>query len=153
MHQFQRDNLLKLSTYLDSLPADYEHFGMAYYCATVTERDNQEPYEHIYDPEEVEAVVNTCGTSACALGHGPAAGITPLQGENWIIYGNKNFGTMASGFTFEWMFGEHWDEYDNTPRGAAARIKYFLAHSVPEDFRVPYSGQYLQNYQPFIKVD
>lgn len=115
----QRANLLTLANYLMKLPDDYEHFGMA----------------HFFEGDHAVTDVAHCGTTACAVGHGPAAGITPLP-HHWDTYGQSSrldwwdyskdlLCSMGSG-AWDFMFSGCWDEHDDTPRGAAARIRYVL---------------------------
>lgn len=142
-----RVNLARLATYLEKLPADYEQFEMSSF---VEDADPVKVQNYVVN----NGSVASCGTAACAVGHGPAAhmffnskellllqGETPWNiGEAWMNYARRVFDTNT--LTFEWMFGGCWasvpddsvDPVDNTVRGAAARIRYFLAHGVPEDF-------------------
>lgn len=39
-----------------------------------------------------------------------------------------------------WLFSDGWRETDNTPSGAAARIRHLLSHGLPEDWREQMSG-------------
>ena len=88
----QRANLTKLADYLCNLPDDYQHFNMSYF-------------------------VSECGTSACAVGHGPAAGIPLKKDDNWLTYSYENF--CFSGAFWRYMFGSDWP---NCPKAAAHRI-------------------------------
>lgn len=113
-----RQNLTRLADYLDSLPPDYAHFDMRVF-------GNGHP----------------CQTSACAAGHGPAAGI-PFPPEiadfDWLDYISAVFEVEHTGQTpspeYRFMFYDDWDgdHYD-----AANRIRYALAHGVPPQFDDP----------------
>lgn len=35
---------------------------------------------------------------------------------------------------WNWLFGSEWEDVDNTPKGAAKRIRIFLESGVPEAF-------------------
>jgi hypothetical protein len=119
MKKKHRDNLLKLASYLETLPDDYEQFDMGEY---MSERDGDcmEPL----GPDEQSKP--SCGTVACAVGHGPAAGIRVYGDHSWEEYADRVFGYMSGG-SFEYMFGASWSCTDNTPKGAAARIRTYLA--------------------------
>lgn len=89
---------------------------------------------------------NSCGTVACALGHGPAAGITPKVTTSWFDtswgqYGSEEFGVDDSSAAWYWLFGPDWEKADNTPQGAAARINLYIVNGVPEDYMEYYTGR------------
>lgn len=130
-----RSNLAKLSAYLRT-QAKPEHFHMAaYFCQL-------EDLEKLTDLE-MDAIVDipvydagnpaTCGSAACALGHGPAAGITvPPTVRLWWDYAFECFGIRAASFEWNFVFGADWCSFDNTHQGAADRIDYYLEHGVPD---------------------
>jgi hypothetical protein len=68
----------------------------------------------------------SCGTVACAVGHGPAAGIRVYGDTDWSDYADRVFGEMPEN-DFTYMFGSSWSYSDNTPKGAAARIRTYVA--------------------------
>lgn len=79
-----------------------------------------------------------CGTVACAVGHGPGAGVMPtLQDGSWPNYAARVFGANSDPARGEdtlvhtWCFHGQWADIDNTPDGAAKRITYMLKHGVP----------------------
>lgn len=132
-----RENLAKLAAYLESLPADYSHFRMSVYYT---------PDHHDWNDERDSFV--PCGTAACAVGHGPAAGIGgPALGSldgyadqpidsgfvastDWDDYSNTHLCPIdAEAWYF--LFDSRWLRRDNTHQGAAARIRHFLVHGVP----------------------
>ena len=128
------NNLLKLAQYLITLPENYGHFSMGEFFsrgggalmlfnATIMGYD-------------LPAMTTECGTTACAIGHGPAAGIAPGERESWGRYTSRNF-TGYNNDIFDQLFASRWASADNTPEGAALRIYYFLEHgkdnSVIED--------------------
>lgn len=90
-----------------------------------------------------------CGTIACAAGWGPAAGIRPTEDEldfdgsvmRWNDYIERAFGCCpwAGGnnrAAFAFLFSGGWASSDNTPEGAARRIRYALTKGIP--LRDPY---------------
>lgn len=142
-------NLTKLADYLESLSPYYRHFGMDSFV-----RDADD-LEALVKYAKENGGVQHCGSAACAVGHGPSAGILfkPSQlvdrwysGEflpNWDSY-TKNFISEYCHETtsvehgknmFEWLFGGEWEGIDNHHYGAAARIWYILdGNKIPEDF-------------------
>lgn len=122
-----RENLLTLATFLESNPNVAKHFSMAHFNS-----DHVGPTRAKY----------RCGTSACAVGWGPAAGIKPKPGvETWSHYMQEAFGVRTSTPAYKWLFHGWWDDFDNTPTGAAKRILFFLDNSgVPEGFTYPAAG-------------
>lgn len=79
-------------------------------------------------------VYKSCGTTACAAGHGPLAGIKwkESDGSDWNSYCTRAFGAPPISNLWEWLFSPDWADIDNTPEGAAARIKWYLAHGTPD---------------------
>lgn len=115
-------NLTKLAKGLRSLPKNYNNFDMGSYVdfdGFMDEMTEAEFYETI-DWE-------LCGTTACALGHGPQF-VEKLEGdEDWDDYCDRLFCSTDS-TTYDWLFYGRWDTYDNTHHGAAKRIEYLLKH-------------------------
>lgn len=109
LSETHEQNLRKLAAYLLALPEGYERFHMASFC----------------------------GTSACALGHGPDAGI-PRQSDDWMRYAAESFGLGSTAqhwvlHSWQWCFSPDWAKVDNTPHGAAKRILWMLENGVPDD--------------------
>ena len=134
---FQEMNLRILSAHLRALPPEYPDFAMDRFIS------NEPP---AFGQGGGTAKKAECGTAACAAGHGPIAGITPLPGENWMDYSERCFcpgseddddgnlmGAPAN-FTWAWCFDGEWSHYDNSAHGAAARSDYMLHHGVPHEF-------------------
>ncbi len=122
----RRQNLRKLAIYLANLPDDCKHFDMYMYCY------NSRTHCDI-NPADVADVENECGTVACALGHGPAAGILPKREQSWVRYGMINFyGADQDDTIHTFLFGGTWKNLDNTAKGAAKRIYWYLEHGVPQ---------------------
>lgn len=149
------ENCEKLAAYLESLPEDYQDFGMQAYI-----------YPHNDAALEKYALqnggVSSCGTAACAIGHGPAAGIyfpedddslwhtsyqilypdgpntgRPVYSDekartpSWSAYSHRMFINPRTGadqgqLLWDWCFGSGWSSADDTPHGAAKRIRYLL---------------------------
>ena len=113
----KRANLKALADYLDTGITEYE-FGMADFW---TEND--------------------CGTVACAVGHAPfVLGLEKPSGHySWLHFGEEHLvdskNCMGTAKIGGWMFSGGWENTDNTARGAAARIYWYLEHGVPDDWR------------------
>lgn len=123
-----RANLEKLATYLEGLPEDYDAFTMAHYFIAP-------PKEEVRYAAENGGVA-ACGAAACAVGHGPAAGIlVPAEfvgpsSVDWNGYAGLFVGHYDTA-EYDWCFDGTWNRIDNTPSGAAARIRYLLAEGCP----------------------
>ncbi len=127
--QTQRDNLELLAAYLEKLPEDYTEFNMRTYARLNTIGD-------LYSPRDGHWPGTGCGTAGCAVGHGPAAGILPIiEDSDWEDYAWRVFGSDAWGADplWDWLFAAQWHKVDNTPQGAAQRIRYTLASGIPMD--------------------
>lgn len=146
----QRRNLAKLAAYLEGLPRDYRHFNMGYYLKL---KSNGDELAYV----RKNGGVASCGTVACAVGHGPAAGILFRSGDfvwgepHWRAYAER-FVPKEHGPDCEWAFGGSWSHHDNHHWGAAARIRYLLKHGrPPEDFEGDPSRKWRKVYAPFDK--
>jgi len=118
-------NLRILSAYLKTLPENYQHFDMSTYYRS-----------HSYDvaeyprQEHAESDTTTCGTVACAIGHGPAAGIPRhASDEPWWKYAERVFSVDET--ADRWLFDCAWSSLDDTPLGAALRIDWVLDGNDP----------------------
>lgn len=119
MTQEQKDNLLKLATYL--LSGDLKAaFNMRRFTDSLV--------------LDFEALRTDCGTVGCTAGHGPYAGIPKEFGEGWGNYILRSFGVHVMDDAWDFLFSVWWSETDNTPTGAAKRILYFLKYGVPDKY-------------------
>jgi hypothetical protein len=149
----QRANLKKLADYLDTLPPDYKHFDMTYYTDHEGNCD-LEDIDELASKRPQEFLAN-CGTVACAIGHGPAAGIRRYRTDidcdgdfDWDEYSERVFGCISDNEVFEYLFDSNWCHNDNTHYGAAARIRYYLENGVPKKgFRVNYDTSIYERYR------
>lgn len=84
-----------------------------------------------------------CGTVACAAGHGPVAGILDPGAQDWNDYVERNFletdefNSLEFSPVYRWCFSCGWTHIDNTPEGAAKRIRYMLDKGIPSGFGDP----------------
>ena len=113
----QRANLAKLADHLDGLPRRYKHFNITTYAS-------EDQHDMPIQPLDLEDT--PCGTAACAIGHGPWAGIPVIETDwSWPHYARRVFGTDdCQTDEGEFMFGV---DNPNGPRRAAARIRKVLA--------------------------
>ena len=88
----------------------------------------------------------SCGTAGCAIGWGPFFGIKKYMAESFFQYQQRCFTKDESGSIFDYLFSGHWHYVDNTKRGAGLRIKYYLEHGLPEDWKEQMLGQVLLTY-------
>ena len=87
------------------------------------------------NPAQVKSEYYTdCGTVACACGHGPLAGVKPKRGEDWEDYSIRAF-TNGQPRLWSFLFSSDWHDVDNTPKGAAARIRQAIAEGIPSNYR------------------
>lgn len=124
----QKANLRQLAEYLLALPEDYEHFSMTTYF----ELDNDNVF--IGENQFVEKI-QSCGSVACAIGHGPLAGIKESKEDCcWSAYARRVFG-YSDGGTGTYLFGFEWSysAYD-TAKDAGHRILYVLEHGFPDHY-------------------
>ena len=140
-----RENFRKLADYVLNLPDDYKGFSMVDYCRTIappvsTGRSRD------WQPQQAKNVVekHKCGTSACMLGHGPAAGISAEEYPTWGKYADAKFGCNPHNSTeklnlWSWAFSGEWTYHAPTRADAAMRIKYLLDYGLPKTFQRPSS--------------
>jgi hypothetical protein len=58
------------------------------------------------------------------------AGLYGKEGEEWKDYVERVFGLQADDNPlYTWFFAGSWDKTDNTAKGAAARIDYYLKNN------------------------
>ncbi len=123
----QMTNLRKLADYLSDLPDTYLAFDMETFFLH-PEIDYQVEYDEMVASKLLSDIENIpCGSSACAVGHGPAAGIPPIPDDiTWTDYCWRVFGIDSDGHDYDDMFGGEWYSRDNSFVGAANRIYDFL---------------------------
>lgn len=133
MNNIHFANLMKLASYLRTLPRDYEHFDMSHYLATY--KPEYDDLKQFSPGDYAENDPTNCGTVACAVGHGPKAGV-PFEeyDDSWDRYADRAFGcTIADDDVGDFMFGPEWahghqpGEGTNTPQEAARRIEAVVA--------------------------
>lgn len=119
-------NLRLLAEGLKKLPVNYQKFDMDSFYENLTG-----------DTSLFVENINECGTSACAVGHGPTIkGLEAYRSETWREYTERVFGVTTFDETFTYLFGSEWANRDNTIDGAIDRIETYLHSGVPEDWYI-----------------
>lgn len=122
-----RENLLKLADLLDQQPQD--RFDMINYRVPVGNLASNISLE-FWDNEP------KCGTVCCALGVAASHGIASeyMTGlDDWPDYAFAAFGVSSNHLSWVWLFDAIWHDVDNTPSGAAKRIRHYLEHGTPDN--------------------
>jgi hypothetical protein len=110
-----RENLEKLAAYLSGeLAADFDMY--------------------LFSDNEHRDYAGCCGSVGCAIGHGPYAGIEKHSNDLWVEYSERAFGLDRYSKEWRWCFSEAWSDVDNSPEGAAGRIRYYLECGLPKDW-------------------
>lgn len=145
--QVQRERLDKLATYLERLPRRTRRFDMARWVSGLWGEDAV---------KYARKNGGMCGTAACAAGYGPAAGVLmpPRLASNgyvdWEGYCQLFVGSSVP--RRAWVFNGAWACVDNTPHGAAARIRYLLAKDSPPEGFAPTSLWAVRVSRSFCKL-
>ena len=130
LSETHKANLEKLATYLENLPDDYEHFDMELFYWR----------GGFVLPDQDAIAPQSCGAVACAIGHGPAAGVPVPEGiDDWFVYCFRSFGISLDDFSspeqFEagqFAFDEFWAGTSQPKaKHAAQRIRILLEHGEP----------------------
>ena len=146
------ENFLKLATKLDTVPQ--EEFHMEIYRGILS-KSGVPLHRRFRSPSD-------CGTVGCALGHAP---LTPgletipldfpihyILGEpqgrqlEWDSYALRIFGISPESDAGAFIFSSGWTPVDNTPQGAAARIRYLLKHGLPEGWDHDFTPEIVDIY-------
>jgi hypothetical protein len=141
MRTIYRKRLAKLADFLDTVPSG--QFDMELF-----RRDDI----HTKD-------LYTCDTAGCAMGWATSIIRSDVVDRFRNRSGGINFHSIADMYygcgyftyasnTFEFLFGSCWRCIDNTPEGAAARIRYFLDKGLPI---VANYEEAVELYKPYIK--
>lgn len=118
-----KENLLRMADYIETIPQ--EQFGMGMYRMGIEVTTTQK-----------------CGTVGCVIGHCTIldtpenfkrfkrAGLRgTMDFKNW----SREFtGITAFSDTWNYLFSGNWEKIDNTPQGAAKRIREVVEHGLPE---------------------
>jgi len=123
--------------YLDTKLPDVV-FAMGYYGASL---------EELTKDTSLWPTMNLCGTAACAAGFGYQLMIGrsgdqrhPNELGAYVGY-TSNALACVGGNAFVWMFGSEWEFLDNTMKGAAERIAFFLCHPCDIGLEGPFAAE------------
>lgn len=118
------ENLLKMADWLET-QCPQDQFNMHLFLSKYPPNSSQISMN--------EALIS-CETVGCVIGSIPKVfGVFPRSYStssrsfnfDWISLGARVFGTFINKH-WDWMFGAEWGYLDNTPLGAAKRIRYFV---------------------------
>ena len=145
-----KENLLKLADFLDGVKGS--NFRMETYRSGGV-LDDLDSTDLRMGKEEIEK----CGTSCCALGWAPCVPgleVEPSDWDDdggydsfsWSKYGLRVFGLRDNTYDdpedeWNWCFRGEWENKDNTPKGAAARIRHLVVYGLPGDWWDQMSGR------------
>ena len=139
----RKANLLKLAAYLRKL--DREKFHMDRFYEYYENDTNQQSISLTPDLLEFhDTEPNHCGSVACAVGCGPAAGIPVDESDAdcWETYSGRVFirtnldinltNQILANRTWAFLFSGSWSRFDNSPTGAAERIEFVLENGLKD---------------------
>lgn len=129
-------NLLQLATFLDTVPK--HKFDMWTFR---TKGSSDLSLAKVRDD-------HVCGTAGCAVGYGPQAGFPILRTDlDWLSYSERVFGVEWEGDDWDFLFGAEWKDIDNTPTGAAKRIRFYIKNGLPESWEGYPTKEMVEAYQ------
>lgn len=97
-------------------------------------------------PPPTDVAEGRAGATLPPLAHGPAAGLAPQAGEDWLEYCERVFGIGRSDAFLGWVQSPMWQKTDPAPVGAGLRIAYVLDYGVPHDHVEIAMGQAYTDY-------
>lgn len=109
-----------------------------------TFRADLDPRQTPASPQTMASKQPPCGTVACAVGYAPYfLDVDPpeykaealQQTMAWIRFSGEHFGDLPDGL-WGWCFETSWQEHDNGPHGAAARIAHMLLRAPALPFSI-----------------
>lgn len=116
---YNKENLLKMADYIETVPQ--EKFGMEL-CRS--------GYENT--PE--------CTSIGCIIGHCTVLDTEPLPrysdgGIDFYKWSKSFIGIGSWTNDWDYLFASSWAMIDNTPTGAAKRIRHYVENGLPENWR------------------
>lgn len=94
------------------------------------------------EDEDVPLHAHECKTAGCAVGWAPAAGLPIIETDtDWAQYSERVFGMKTSSPAWQWCFAGPWAWVDNTPAGAAKRIRHLINEGIPGNFWQQMTGK------------
>ena len=144
-----KENLLKLADYLEKRVTQ-EQFDMSCYRAELADLCHATDFYSTHD----------CGSVGCALGWSPfVKGLEPID-DDYIFDRHTSLKELAfrryslrvfelTAVEWKWCFSADWVDIDNTPSGAARRIRCLVYQGeVPLGWRRP-NGRDVEWYQDY----
>ena len=136
---FNPDHLQSLARTLERLPLNSATFSMSDFYSAFEPKARARLRADLFMRSKRAPVPPAF---ANPVGWGAYAGVQPLPehyvfdpetGEHfdWLAYSQHLIGGANWGRNFNWLFGQAWAKIDNTPRGAALRIRDLLKHGRP----------------------
>ena len=116
-------NLLKMADYIETVPQkffDMKTFGIK------------------------DSISHNCKTVGCIIGHcvvlDDPENIPRCKNNTIDFVGWEMKFTNTPDDVWEYLFGEEWINVDNTPTGAAKRIRHLVEDGLPENWREQSTG-------------
>lgn len=144
MLEQHRQNLEKLAAHLEKKPSLWWRllrvkFSMRHYAKNV----KLNAYRELTPEELLEAKRcprHYCGTVVCVLGEAALLFPEAVTEVSFGGVGRVLFGVHGFTETWIWLFDSDWEVVDDTREGAASRIRWYLEHGVPSNWRQQMSG-------------
>jgi hypothetical protein len=137
------------------IPYDLKYPKRLLALADHIEKIPQEVFSMDQFREDDHMTLEGCGTVGCILGHAPAL----IREKRWvplkaIVVNPKNllsridwlrvsgvFGIHSNMAIWDYLFGAFWETTDNTPKGAAKRIRWAVKHGgIPSNWHEQMKG-------------
>ena len=144
----QRALLGRLARHLYKLPKGYSHFDMGTYHGVGRGRHQVDKTLQYF--RQCGHRLYGYGVVGCALGHLPTVDGAPVSDgpfDTWEKYVRRHLTPLifdrrgSPTDAFDWCFSTAWVGTNNTPRGAAQRIWWFLENGLPEDWMHQMTGE------------
>lgn len=119
------ENLLKAAAYIETVPQEKFNMSLWRYRVHTTHQ---------------------CETVGCLIGHCTILdhfeNIPKTLGDiNYERWSEQFFGLKCASREWKWCFAGEWSQTDNTPAGAAKRIRYLVNNGLPENWREQMLGE------------
>lgn len=145
-----KKTLLKVADFIEKLPQEKFHMGK-YRCNKNHNwlRNNSGSFQYEFDR-------NNCGTVGCILGWCPfIEGLEPMLSDYekmrgfpfWERYSDRIFDFTTQDDIWDYLFHSDWELVDDTPIGAAKRLRYIVEFGLPETWETELKGDSLLSYE------
>jgi hypothetical protein len=116
-----KSNLEKIANLIEGIPPKY--FNMFNFI-------HQE-----YIGDKIITVGNTIGHATILDVYNIQKNFKPKGVVDYLSWSEYFTGLSAESEEWEWCFSPKWVKYDNTPTGAAKRIKILIENGLPENWK------------------